>query len=61
MTENEITYLIRKSIFEVYNHLGPGLLESVYEKTLALELQEMGWILSFRFQFLLFIRRRVWI
>ena len=42
MTENEITYLIRKSIFEVYNVLGPGLLESVYEKALALELQSQG-------------------
>lgn len=36
MTENEMTYLIRKSIFEVYNVLGPGLLESVYEKALEI-------------------------
>lgn len=42
MTENEITYLIRKSIYEVYNHLGPGLLESVYEKALTIELQNNG-------------------
>ncbi len=42
MTENEITFLVRKSIFEVYNTLGPGLLESVYEKALAIELQENG-------------------
>ena len=42
MTENEITYLIRKSIFEVYNILGPGLLESVYEKALAIELENQG-------------------
>lgn len=48
MTENEITYLIRKSIFEVYNHLGPGLLESVYEKALALELQENGLDIEFQ-------------
>ena len=42
MTENEITFLIRKAIFEVYNTLGPGLLESVYEKALALELANQG-------------------
>ena len=42
MTENEITFLIRKAIFEVYNTLGPGLLESVYEKALVLELENQG-------------------
>ena len=42
MTENEITFLIRKAIFEVYNTLGPGLLESVYEKALSLELENQG-------------------
>ena len=42
MTENEITYLIRKSIFEVYKNLSPGLLESVYEKALLIELAEQG-------------------
>lgn len=31
MTENEISYEIRKAIYEVYNETGPGLLESVYE------------------------------
>ena len=42
MTENEITYLIRKSIFEVYNILGTGLLERVYEKALYMELESHG-------------------
>lgn len=32
--ENEISYKIRGAIFNVYNALGPGLLESVYEKHL---------------------------
>lgn len=32
MNENEISFRIRKSIFSVYNELGPGLLEKVYEK-----------------------------
>lgn len=38
MTENEITYKIRGAIFEVYNNLGAGLLESVYEKAMLIEL-----------------------
>lgn len=42
MTENEMFYLIRKAIFEVYNTLGPGLLESVYEKALLIELEGQG-------------------
>ena len=39
---NDISYKIRGAIFEVYNNLGPGLLESVYEEALAFELKERG-------------------
>ena len=42
MEYNEISFLIRKSIFNVYNDIGPGLLESVYEKILAYELHNHG-------------------
>lgn len=42
MTENEISYKIRGAIFNVYNTLGPGLLESVYSSTLAFELRQEG-------------------
>ncbi|ALR30480.1 GxxExxY protein [Chryseobacterium sp. IHB B 17019] len=42
MNENEISFYIRKSIFSVYNELGPGLLEKVYEKILIYELQSNG-------------------
>ena len=42
MTDNELTYEIRGAIFDVYNELGPGLLESVYEEALAFELIERG-------------------
>lgn len=42
MKENEISFYIRKSIFSVYNELGPGLLEKVYEKVLAFELENNG-------------------
>ena len=42
MTENEISYIIRGAIYEVYNTLGPGLLESVYEEALLFELEQEG-------------------
>jgi len=42
MTVNELTYEIRGAIFNVYNTLGPGLLESVYEEALVFELKERG-------------------
>ncbi|WP_415326625.1 GxxExxY protein [Chryseobacterium sp. MMS23-Vi53] len=42
MNENEISYLVRKCIFNVYNKLGPGLLEIVYQKILMYELEENG-------------------
>ena len=42
MEQDELTYLIRGAIFEVYNTLGPGLLESVYEEALCYELANRG-------------------
>jgi GxxExxY protein len=42
MEHNDITYLIRGAIYEVHNELGPGLLESVYEAALLMELNERG-------------------
>jgi len=42
LEENEISYKIRGCIFNVYNTLGPGLLESVYEAALAHELSNLG-------------------
>lgn len=42
MTENEISYKIRGAIFNVYNRVGPGLLESAYESALAYELSKQG-------------------
>lgn len=42
MDENEISYLVRKCIFNVYNKLGPGLLESVYHRILIYQLEENG-------------------
>ena len=42
MTENEITYAIRGAIFDTYNALGPGLLESVYEEAMLHFLKKRG-------------------
>ncbi|MCP4121951.1 MAG: GxxExxY protein [Bacteroidetes bacterium] len=42
MSENEISYLIRGCIFRVYNTLGPGLFESIYEQALVYELKKIG-------------------
>ena len=42
MTENDISYKIRGAIFEVYNSLGAGLLESVYVAALEWELTNKG-------------------
>lgn len=39
---NDGTKPILDSIFEVYNNLGPGMLESVYERALMLELKSRG-------------------
>ena len=43
IVENEISFKIREAIFNVYNALGPGLLESIYEKALAYELKKSGY------------------
>ena len=42
MTNHEISYHIRGAAMEVYNTLGPGLLESVYHKALVSELRHRG-------------------
>jgi GxxExxY protein len=41
MTENDISFKIRGAIFKVYNTLGAGLFESVYESALYYELNKM--------------------
>lgn len=42
MLHKEITSEIIGAFYEVYNQLGYGFLESVYEKSLAIELQRRG-------------------
>ena len=42
MSENEIGTICIEAAIEVHRELGPGLLESVYEKALAYELVQRG-------------------
>mgnify|MGYP001161400048 CR=1 FL=1 len=42
MTEDELSSQIIGAAIEVHRRLGPGLLETAYEKCLAYELNEMG-------------------
>src|SRR5574342_616589 len=42
MTENEISKVIVDSALTVHRELGPGLLETVYEVTLAHEVKQRG-------------------
>ena len=40
--ENDLSYTIIGAIYNVYNNLGPGLLESVYESALTYKLTKKG-------------------
>ncbi|MBN1340764.1 MAG: GxxExxY protein [Bacteroidales bacterium] len=42
MHENEISYKIRGLVFKIHKKLGPGLMESVYEEVLFVELLKTG-------------------
>lgn len=42
MHENQIASIILDCSFKIHRSLGPGLLESVYEETLAYELSKQG-------------------
>ena len=42
MNENDLSYKIIGLAIEVHRHLGPGLLESAYERALVYELQKAG-------------------
>ena len=42
MTENEIATTIVDAAYKIHTRLGPGLMESVYEATLAYELSKRG-------------------
>ncbi|MBB4078806.1 GxxExxY protein [Lewinella aquimaris] len=46
MNRNQLTYEIRGAAFAVHRALGPGLLESAYEKCLIYELRKRGYLVK---------------
>jgi GxxExxY protein len=42
MTENELSKIVVNLCIKIHRILGPGLLESVYEKVLCYELRKAG-------------------
>ena len=46
MKYEKITFDIIKSFYKVYNTLGHGFLEKVYENALSLELKKLGYIVE---------------
>ena len=46
MTENEISRVIVDVCYHIHVELGPGLLESVYEEILYIELRNEGLIVD---------------
>jgi GxxExxY protein len=42
MSENEIATIVVDCCYRIHAHLGPGLLESVYERILEYELKKAG-------------------
>ncbi len=42
MTENELSKIVVDFAFQIHTSLGPGLLESVYQKVMAYELRRRG-------------------
>jgi len=42
MTENELANIVVDVAFQIHKKLGPGLLESVYQKVMAYELRKRG-------------------
>ena len=54
MTENELSAIIIDAALKVHRTLGPGLLESVYEAALALELRKRNLIVEVQKEVLAF-------
>lgn len=42
MTENQVSKIVMDAAIKVHRKIGPGLLESVYEKAMAHELRKQG-------------------
>mgnify|MGYP002064209827 CR=1 FL=1 len=46
MTENDISYKVIGTAIEIHKNIGPGLLASAYENTLAYDLKELGFVVK---------------
>lgn len=46
IVEKELSYLIMQAAFDVYNELGPGFPESIYEEAMNRELTRRGIVLE---------------
>ena len=46
MDENELSHEVIGAAIEVHRVLGPGLLESIYEEALAIELMDRGMVVG---------------
>jgi GxxExxY protein len=42
LLDEDLSYQVRGAIYEVYQHLGHGFLERIYERALLLELKNRG-------------------
>ncbi|MHB1156803.1 MAG: GxxExxY protein [Phycisphaerales bacterium] len=42
MEQDQLTHRVIGAAIEVHKHLGPGLLESIYEQCLCYELEQLG-------------------
>jgi GxxExxY protein len=48
MTENDLSKIIVNTAYQIHTKLGPGLLESVYEKIMCYELTNQGLKIEFQ-------------
>ena len=46
LNEEDFIYKVKGCIYEVYKGLGPGLLESIYEEALSVELESQGFVVA---------------
>ncbi len=59
LKHRDITDIILKSFYEVYNELGGGFLESVYERSLEIVLKQYGTAVETQKEITVYFRRNV--
>ncbi len=56
----EITEKIIKAYYNVYNTLGYGFLEKVYENSMVIELRKMGMKVNSQYPITVFMKVKLW-